>query len=135
MASASRCPTAGSSSTSRRPASRASPRTSRPLRARSSRRARATTSTTPRTPARRSPLGNLPELCVVICALHAGEVVVAQTSIIGSLFANGLLVLGLVIVVGAGAADGPCMHFRRRLPQDTGTLLLVTVFIIVVVGV
>jgi Ca2+:H+ antiporter len=82
-----------------------------------------------------STLGNLPELFVVIFALRAGEVVVAQTSIIGSLFANALLVLGAVIVVGASAADGPVMRFRRRLPQDTATLLLVTVFIIVVVGI
>jgi Ca2+:H+ antiporter len=82
-----------------------------------------------------STLGNLPELFVVIFALRAGEVVVAQTSIIGSLFANALLVLGLVIVVGARAAHGPVMTFRPRLPQDTATLLLVTVFIIVVVGI
>jgi Ca2+:H+ antiporter len=82
-----------------------------------------------------STLGNLPELFVVIFALRAGEVVVAQTSIIGSLFANALLVLGLVIIVGARQADGPCMSFRPRLPQDTATLLLVTIFIIVVVGI
>src|SRR4051794_16584166 len=82
-----------------------------------------------------STLGNLPELFVVIFALRAGEAVVAQTSIIGSLFANALLVLGAVIVVGAAAADGPVMRFRPRLPQDTATLLLVTVFIIVVVGI
>jgi Ca2+:H+ antiporter len=82
-----------------------------------------------------STLGNLPELFVVVFALHAGEVVVAQTSIIGSLFANALLVLGAVIIVGARAADGPVMRFRPRLPQDTATLLLVTVFIIVVVGI
>jgi Ca2+:H+ antiporter len=81
-----------------------------------------------------SSLGNLPELFVVIFALRAGEVVVAQTSIIGSLFANALLVLGLVIVVGAAQSDGPAMRFRPRLPQDTATLMLVTVFIIVVVG-
>ena len=48
-----------------------------------------------------STLGNLPELFVVIFALRAGQTVVAQTSIIGSIFANALLVLGLVIVVGA----------------------------------
>ena len=48
-----------------------------------------------------STLGNLPEFFVVVFALRAGEVVVAQTSIIGSLLANALLVLGLVIVVGA----------------------------------
>jgi Ca2+:H+ antiporter len=32
-----------------------------------------------------STLGNLPELFVVIFAVHAGEVVVAQTSIVGSI--------------------------------------------------
>src|SRR4051794_30626910 len=52
-----------------------------------------------------STLGNLPELFVVIFALQKGEVVVAQTSIIGSLLANGLLVLGLVIIVGARQSD------------------------------
>ena len=41
-----------------------------------------------------STLGNLPEFFVVIFALSAGEIVVAQTSIIGSVFANALLVLG-----------------------------------------
>ncbi len=48
-----------------------------------------------------STLGNLPELFVVIFALQKGELVVAQTAIVGSVFANALLVLGLVIVVGA----------------------------------
>ena len=41
-----------------------------------------------------STLGNLPELFIVMFALSAGEVVVAQTSVVGSLFANALLVLG-----------------------------------------
>ena len=82
-----------------------------------------------------STLGNLPELFVVIFALQKGEVVVAQTSIIGSLLANALLVLGLVIVVGARSAEGRCMTFSKRLPNDTATLLLVTTFIIVVVAV
>ena len=56
-----------------------------------------------------STLGNLPELFVVIFALQKGEVVVAQTSIIGSLLANALLVLGLVIVVGARSSEDRCM--------------------------
>jgi Ca2+:H+ antiporter len=81
-----------------------------------------------------STLGNLPELFVVIFALRAGEVVVAQTSIIGSLFANALLVLGLVIVVGARHAPDGVMRFGPRLPNDTATLLLVASFIIVIVG-
>jgi Ca2+:H+ antiporter len=81
-----------------------------------------------------STLGNLPEFFIVIFALSAGETVVAQTSLIGSLFANALLVLGAVIVVGARTADGGVMRFSTRLPMDTATLLLVSIFIIVVTG-
>ena len=79
-------------------------------------------------------LGNLPELFVVLFALSAGETVVAQFSIIGSLFANALLVLGLVIVAGASVSEGRLMRFGARLPNDTATLLLVAVFIIVLLG-
>jgi Ca2+:H+ antiporter len=81
-----------------------------------------------------STLGNLPELFVVIFALQKGELVVAQTAIIGSIFANALLVLGLVIVIGARRAPDGIMRFSPRLPSDTATLLLVTVFIIVLLG-
>ncbi len=82
-----------------------------------------------------STLGNLPELFIVIFALRAGQTVVAQTSIIGSLFANALLVLGLVIVTGARAAPDGVMRFQRRLPNDTATLLLLATFIIVITGI
>jgi Ca2+:H+ antiporter len=81
-----------------------------------------------------STLGNLPELFVVIFALQKHELVVAQTAIIGSIFANALLVLGLVVVVGASRAPDGIMRFSHRLPRDTATLLVVTVFIIVVLG-
>jgi Ca2+:H+ antiporter len=81
-----------------------------------------------------STLGNLPELFVVIFALQKGELVVAQTAIIGSIFANAMLVLGLVIVVGAYRAPDGVMRFSHRLPRDTATLLLVAVFIIVLLG-
>jgi Ca2+:H+ antiporter len=81
-----------------------------------------------------STLGNLPELFVVIFALQKGELVVAQTAIVGSVFANALLVLGLVIVVGARRAPDGLMRFSKRLPRDTATLLQVTVFIIVLLG-
>jgi Ca2+:H+ antiporter len=81
-----------------------------------------------------STLGNLPELFVVIFALQKGELVVAQTAIVGSVLANALLVLGLVIVVGARRAPDGLMRFSRRLPRDTATLLQVTVFIIVLLG-
>ena len=81
-----------------------------------------------------STLGNLPELFVVLFALSAGELVVAQYSILGSLFANALLVLGLVILAGTRAARGP-MRFGSRLPNDTATLLLLAIFIIVLLAV
>jgi Ca2+:H+ antiporter len=82
-----------------------------------------------------STLGNLPEFFVVIFALSSGEVVVAQFSIIGSIFANALLVLGFVIVVGARQSEDGVMRFSARLPQDTTTLLLLSGFIIVLVGI
>ena len=82
-----------------------------------------------------STLGNLPEFFVVVFALSAGEVVVAQFSILGSIFANALLVLGFVIVVGARQAEDGVMRFSARLPQDTTTLLLLAGFIIVLVGI
>ena len=81
-------------------------------------------------------LGNLPELFIVLFALSAGEVVVAQTSILGSLFANALLVLGLTIVAGARASEsGAMMAFRKRLPNDTATLLLLAISVIALLGV
>jgi Ca2+:H+ antiporter len=81
-----------------------------------------------------STLGNLPELFVVIFALQKGELVVAQTAIVGSILANALLVLGFVIVVGARRAPDGIMRFSKQLPRDTATLLQVTVFIIVLLG-
>jgi len=59
---------------------------------------------------------------------------VAQTSILGSLFANALLVLGVAIVAGARRAGDGCMHFGKRLPNDTAILLLLASFTIVVLG-
>ena len=81
-----------------------------------------------------STLGNLPELFIVLFSLAAGEIVVAQTSILGSLFANALLVLGLTIVAGSRQAGDGVMRFHARLPNDTATLLLLAVFIIVLLG-
>ena len=82
-----------------------------------------------------STLGNLPELFVVMFAISAGELVVAKTSIVGSLLANALFVLGLSIVAGARAAPDGVMRFRKRLPNDTATLLLLAVFVIALLGV
>jgi Ca2+:H+ antiporter len=81
-----------------------------------------------------STLGNLPELFIVLFALSAGEVVIAQTSILGSIFANAMLVLGLSIIAGSTRASDKVMRFERRLPNDTTTLLLLAIFLIVLLG-
>jgi Ca2+:H+ antiporter len=82
-----------------------------------------------------STLGNLPEFFIVVFALRAGEVVVAQTSIIGSIFANALLVLGLVILAGCRESTDGVMRFLVRLPRDNATLMLLASFLIVLIGV
>ncbi len=82
-----------------------------------------------------STLGNLPEFFIVIFALRAGETIVAQTSILGSLFANALFVLGLVIVAGAWQSRENLMRFSSRLPNDTATLVILASFVIVLIGI
>jgi Ca2+:H+ antiporter len=79
-------------------------------------------------------LGNLPELFLVVFALREGEAVVAQSTVIGSIFSNALLVLGIVIVVGSRKAQDGVMRFGHRLANDTATLLIAATFIIVIVG-
>jgi Ca2+:H+ antiporter len=79
-------------------------------------------------------LGNLPELFLVIFALRKGEAIVAQSTVIGSIFSNALLVLGIVIVVGSRRAPDGVMRFGHRLANDTATLLIAATFIIVIVG-
>ena len=81
-----------------------------------------------------STLGNLPEFFVVLFALQAGQLVVAETAILGSILVNALLVLGLAIAVGSRRAKDGVMRFNPRLPNDTATLLLISAFIIVLIG-
>ena len=81
-----------------------------------------------------STLGNLPEFFVVIFALGAGQKIIAETAILGSILVNALLVLGLVIVAGARRERDGVMRFSPRLPNDTATLLLIASFIIVLVA-
>ena len=78
--------------------------------------------------------GNLPEFFVVLFALNAGQLVVAQTAILGSILVNALLVLGLVIVAGVWRSRDGVMRFSPRLPNDTATLLLTSTFIIALIG-
>src|SRR5438309_11899419 len=68
-----------------------------------------------------STLGNLPEFFIVMFALSAGELVVARASILGSIFANALFVLGLVIVAGSVESSDGVVRFRARLPKDNAT--------------
>lgn len=79
-------------------------------------------------------VANLPEFFVVLFALRAGQLVVAQTAILGSILVNALLVLGLVIVAGATRERDGLMRFSPRLPNDTTTLLLSSTLIIVVIA-
>jgi Ca2+:H+ antiporter len=80
-------------------------------------------------------VGNLPELFVVIFALQAGERVVAQSALVGSLFANALLVLGIVLAVGAlRPGAGGVMRFDPRIIRATATMLFVCLFAIVLVA-
>jgi Ca2+:H+ antiporter len=82
-----------------------------------------------------STLGNLPEFFIVVFALSAGEIVVARTSIIGSIFANALLVLGLVIVAGCFQSADGVMRFAPRLAKDNVTLMMLASFLIVILGI
>jgi Ca2+:H+ antiporter len=79
-------------------------------------------------------LGNIPEISVVLFALNAGEIVVAQTSLLGALFSNALLILGLAVVVGSLRAPDKVMRFNPRLTHDTATLLMLAIFIIALLG-
>ena len=47
-----------------------------------------------------SGLGNLPELFISLFALHAGLMAVVQAALVGSVIANGVLVLGIAFLVG-----------------------------------
>ena len=52
-----------------------------------------------------SGLGNLPELFIALFALHDGLVGVVQAALVGSVIANGVLVLGIAFAAG-GLANG-----------------------------
>jgi Ca2+:H+ antiporter len=80
-----------------------------------------------------STLGNLPEFFIVIFALSSGELVVARASILGSIFANALLVLGIVILAGCHASSDGVMRFQPRLPKDNAILMLLASFLIVMI--
>ncbi len=77
-----------------------------------------------------SALGNLPELFVILFALKAGLFGVVKATLVGSILANVLLILGLAFVVGG------LKHGRQRFAADDsrtlGLMLTLAVFILAV---
>ncbi len=77
-----------------------------------------------------SALGNLPELFVILFALKAGLFGVVKATLVGSILANVLLVLGFSFVVGG------LKHGRQRFAADAGRtlglMLTLAVFILAV---
>ncbi|MGI8330136.1 calcium/proton exchanger [Actinomadura scrupuli] len=77
-----------------------------------------------------SALGNLPELFVVLFALKAKLYDVATASLVGSILANLLLVLGLAFLVG-GIKNGP-QRFQKGSARTIAMLLVLSVAALVV---
>jgi Ca2+:H+ antiporter len=72
-----------------------------------------------------SALGNLPELFIGFFALQAGLTAVVQASIIGSILANSLLVLGAAFMVG-GFKHGPQRFDSAQIRSTVVLLFLAT---------
>ncbi len=77
-----------------------------------------------------SALGNLPELFVILFALKAGLYGVVKATLVGSILANVLLVLGLAFVVG-GLKYGR-QRFAANDVRTLGLMLTLAVFILAV---
>ncbi|MFN8630587.1 MAG: calcium/proton exchanger [Chloroflexota bacterium] len=77
-----------------------------------------------------SALGNLPELFISIFALQAGLVVLVQTSLIGSILANSLLVMGLAFLAG-GWRHGK-MTFSVAPVRNIAVMLVLAVAALVI---
>ena len=77
-----------------------------------------------------SALGNLPELFVVLFALKSHLYQVATATIVGSILANVLLVLGLAFLVG-GFKHGT-QHFEKTAARRISMLLVLSVAALVV---
>ncbi|PZS17483.1 MAG: sodium:proton exchanger [Acidimicrobiales bacterium] len=77
-----------------------------------------------------SALGNLPELFFSIFALRAGLIGVVQATLVGSILANVVLVLGTAFVVG-GIRHGT-QRFPAEAARNIGLLLVLAVAILAV---
>lgn len=71
-------------------------------------------------------LGNVPELFVVLFSLKAGLYTVAQATIVGSILANVLLILGAAFIVG-GLKNGR-QYFSQIASRQLAILLTLSVF-------
>jgi Ca2+:H+ antiporter len=72
-----------------------------------------------------SALGNLPELLILIFALHDGLFVVVQATIVGSILANVALVMGIAFIAG-GLKHGT-QQFSGGAARDIGLSLMLAV--------
>jgi Ca2+:H+ antiporter len=72
-----------------------------------------------------STLGNLPEFFVVLFALRAGELVVAQTALLGSVLVNALLVL---VLVGLADATHGAVATHGKTISIVGAAVLLVVY-------
>ena len=75
-----------------------------------------------------SALGNLPELFIALFALHHGLVDVVQAALVGSVVANGVLVLGIAFIVG-GLKNGP-QRFDSSRARMIATLTMLAAAIL-----
>jgi Ca2+:H+ antiporter len=64
-----------------------------------------------------SALGNLPELFIALFALREGLTTVVQSALVGSVIANGILVLGLAFIAGG------VRHGRQRFDSPRARLI------------
>jgi len=78
-------------------------------------------------------VGNLPELLFGIFALRDGLPGLVQATVVGSVLANVLLVLGVAFVIGAGRR-GP-QRLAVQPARDVATVLLTATAVVVVVSV
>ncbi len=69
--------------------------------------------------------GNLPEVVIVVLAIHAGLDDIARASIIGSVIGNILLILGLSLVIG-GWKNGT-QTFTERVASTNASMLVLGV--------
>jgi len=77
-----------------------------------------------------SALGNLPELFIALFALNKGLIELVQASLIGSVLANSILVLGLAFTVG-GFRNG-LQHFDAPRARIIATLAVLAAAILAV---